>query len=660
MKRLEGELRSFYEGYNNQIDPNGKGWNNKIKAKTLLVFYMYYNPEIRKGIEKQLKEDQTDYSEDDIIERISTIYIVDGPRDLGIDAFFLDNSTLYLIQGKYRSYRAKGPLELNEELIKEDISKVMKTLEDEKRFNRLVNRINNQVGKTIDIEKIDQIEYIYVTNTKIPGHIDDKVLERWMGSIKNVPDITCSVVDVTKWDELLNKLEDRLLVEGNFTFRIPTETYAVHEISLEGIGKVEIGLTLLRGSDIKRLYERFKDGLFRSNPRNPLKKSKVNRAIKATLRQEPTKFPLLNNGITIVAKKTEWSRKSVKIQGFGVVNGAQTIESISKANPEAVGEESLSNVLVPAKIITLMDISDVELRELIAKIGQSSNRQNKIEEADLFSFEVYHVWLHNLARRSKTIIDKETIYSFKRPYITSKRADIVMRADHLTKALNYFYASAYSGVDTRKTHNNQELFGEEYKEILRKVFRADDLRIANTYLSSVNYLERHLEFLRSLLLYYVQAHMIYKASEKMQKTLISSTGNVRFFQGTRWLIMYFIGRFLQQEIGGLPVPVSYNALERFISTLEADLEKAIPGMAKMYREQMSSSPESGRSSRLINMLERNNLKGKDILAIKKLIEQKGWKNEAALVASLLREIQTIVQDNIDSFKPLRPPLEVFG
>lgn len=85
------------------------------------------------------------------------------------------------------------------------------------------------------------------------------------------------------------------------------------------------------------------------NVRGFVKKSKYNPNIGTTIKDNPTKFFMYNNGITMVAKSISAlnlaGNKSMKlsINGFQIVNGGQTLRSIHNLNQE--NNENISNYL---------------------------------------------------------------------------------------------------------------------------------------------------------------------------------------------------------------------------------------------------------------------------------------------------------------------------
>lgn len=126
------------------------------------------------------------------------------------------------------------------------------------------------------------------------------------------------------------------------------------------------------------------DVLF-ENVRSLILKSKYNKNIEETLKNEPTKFFFYNNGITIVAENVDYqdinSGKRIKLclQNFQVLNGGQTLRTIHSFNQQ--NPLYISDNLSKAEILVrILKVTDSYLKN---KIGEYTNSQNAIKVSDL-------------------------------------------------------------------------------------------------------------------------------------------------------------------------------------------------------------------------------------------------------------------------------------
>lgn len=104
----------------------------------------------------------------------------------------------------------------------------------------------------------------------------------------------------------------------------------------------------------------------------------VNRKIYETLQSETRGiFPVLNNGITIIASELNESSHRMVISGYQVVNGAQTCSQIARWYQSGATDEQLKTTHVPVKIIVSKDSM------LRSQITIATNLQTAIYASDI-------------------------------------------------------------------------------------------------------------------------------------------------------------------------------------------------------------------------------------------------------------------------------------
>jgi len=131
------------------------------------------------------------------------------------------------------------------------------------------------------------------------------------------------------------------------------------------------------GSEIVKIYARHEEKLFDRNVRLFLgaRKGSVNAGIAETLRDPNSSkyFWAFNNGITIICDEFKPGNKFVELNNFSIVNGCQTVVSLSQAPGE-----NISRVSVLARIIAASS-------EIVNDIIQFTNSQNPIRTWDIAS-----------------------------------------------------------------------------------------------------------------------------------------------------------------------------------------------------------------------------------------------------------------------------------
>lgn len=160
-------------------------------------------------------------------------------------------------------------------------------------------------------------------------------------------------------------------------------------------------LVALPGPLLAHIYGLYGARLLEQNVRTFLQaKTKVNRGIISTLREQPEMFFAYNNGLTATASEVSTSRLPdgqlaiTAIRDLQIVNGGQTTASILYAKDQAKAD--LAGVHVQMKLSV---VSAEMVEDLVPKISRYANTQNRISEADFFSSHPFHLAMQQTSRR---------------------------------------------------------------------------------------------------------------------------------------------------------------------------------------------------------------------------------------------------------------------
>jgi hypothetical protein len=162
-------------------------------------------------------------------------------------------------------------------------------------------------------------------------------------------------------------------------------------------------LTVIPGDVLAKIYDRYGSKLLEGNVRSYLTaRGKVNKGIQGTIRAEPDKFFVYNNGITCTATNAHVEsnlegHRLLSVRYLQIVNGGQTTASLHTAF--RLGHADLSQIHVQMKLSVVTTDEVEKLEGMIENIARYSNSQNKISEADFFSNHPYHQALERLSRR---------------------------------------------------------------------------------------------------------------------------------------------------------------------------------------------------------------------------------------------------------------------
>jgi hypothetical protein len=164
-------------------------------------------------------------------------------------------------------------------------------------------------------------------------------------------------------------------------------------------------LSYISGQCLADLYSQWGTKLLDMNVRVFLSaRGKINKGIRDTIINEPEMFCAYNNGITVFARKIEDISLSGNLKGisraidFQIVNGGQTVASLYHTGKKYKAD--LSKISVQMKLIVINNEDNIG--ELVPRISEYSNTQNKVSMADLNANDPPHPELHQISIRLRS------------------------------------------------------------------------------------------------------------------------------------------------------------------------------------------------------------------------------------------------------------------
>lgn len=158
-------------------------------------------------------------------------------------------------------------------------------------------------------------------------------------------------------------------------------------------------LAVVPAPQLAAIYDRWGARLLEQNVRVFLQaRGNVNKGIRNTIENEPEMFFAYNNGLTATAEAIT-TRKShgmlllSGIKNLQIVNGGQTTASIHSAFRKKV---DLTNIFVQMK---LSIVPPEQAIDVVPKISEYANSQNKVSAADFFANHPFHVRMEDFSRR---------------------------------------------------------------------------------------------------------------------------------------------------------------------------------------------------------------------------------------------------------------------
>lgn len=221
-------------------------------------------------------------------------YLVDGSNDGGIDAVFnneeSENNNLVLVQSKYYNVASVPFEKVVGELAK--INETVKYLTKYKRegySEKMVTAYTNAVSEMGDNARK---ELIFFTSDELPNKKDKNKMRKKVQEYFPEYDVELYFRDdiLAQIDNIENSNE---CVERDSLELDKADNYLEYEDSV---------IVNISARSLQNLYNRKRNGLLGLNLRYHVKDNKVDDAIEATVRNEPTNFWYKNNGILIICE----------------------------------------------------------------------------------------------------------------------------------------------------------------------------------------------------------------------------------------------------------------------------------------------------------------------------------------------------------------------
>lgn len=240
-------------------------------------------------------------------------------------------------------------------------------------------------------KKIAKIKLIIVTNAVNNAKMDAVDI----GHLGGIP-VTTSVWDLSRLHRYMvsGQTREDLVVDfaGKFGGSVPVLKASFEDAPFESY------IAVIPGAQLAAVYDKWESRLLEANVRSFLQaRGKVNRGIRDTIRNQPEMFFSYNNGLTATAEgveveRTEDGLRLMKADNLQIVNGGQTTASIHAARKM----ETIKDVFVQMKL-TIVPPGSSE--EIVPRISEFANSQNKVNAADFFANHPFHLKVQEFSRR---------------------------------------------------------------------------------------------------------------------------------------------------------------------------------------------------------------------------------------------------------------------
>jgi hypothetical protein len=307
-------------------------------------------------------------------------YIVDGPNDGGIDFIYPTEGRVLIVQAKYRG---SDKHESQEDFT--HFCEVIGRLYDAYKKKLKLNRKVTEALIDIDWED-DYFELHFITLGKVSQPIRAREA-KGPTLVKELPDFE-ERAELSLFDEqdLNVKLREALsageVLDQSVDVEFVPNADGIPWLRLESDEGRTLYVGEVRGSGLAEMYRQYRYRLFAMNIRDYIGESSTNKGIVETATKDPSEFVFFNNGVSAVATQIEEDEEKnlLRCRRFSIINGAQTVRSLSKA--QVKDNKPVRDVRV---LLRVMDFSLAKDSEFLNDVTRFNNTQNAVKISDFRS-----------------------------------------------------------------------------------------------------------------------------------------------------------------------------------------------------------------------------------------------------------------------------------
>lgn len=445
--------------------------------------------------------------------------------DLGVDAYYINEKEgeVNLFNFKYREKWNKDSKFKGSEIYSS--LRFLSFISGEKEASEILNEFKDSKHTIEVLEEIDKfrengdvdINLYLVSNEVQPiGMKDKKIIQDANGvTVKSVTlgSISDYLIEVKRDVSAVMKISNKNVMVYREAEESSYTSY-VFSISLLELARItskdedfrvsfkEYGTTEVSDKECVNLldYVDLDPSVLHDNVRGFLGKTPFNDGIIETIANDPKKFFMYNNGITITAERIDYNpppgvkKSPMSLVNYQVVNGGQTLRSVHKFIEDNIDEN-------PDKVVSCLRSASVIIRaypvgsnqeedlhgkgkvySMGTQIARFTNSQNAINPADLHSNDTVQLLL-------KSYLDgKEYEYVLKRNYESRKKKN--GRQSVSMELVAQIIMAAIEGRPDRASNQKRKLFTEFYDDIFNESIGFDKIKeLLDRYFLVMEYYE---------------------------------------------------------------------------------------------------------------------------------------------------------------------------
>lgn len=357
-------------------------------------------------------------------------------EDHGIDAFYIDEDAkeIKLFNFKFReNYKPEQKQSFNDAFVS---TKLVNCIMNDS-TNGLEGKLRdcvNSANEKLNSNEVRKLSLYMISNEAVPIEHDESAIQQ----LKTFYDMEVISVCMPQIASMMSirpaPINAELIIDNDALMSYSENSIATSKSYVVRLNAADVIRMTCRNADLRQdhncenidqlAYEKIDFGVLFDNVRGLVQRSQYNAAIAKTLREEPGKFFMYNNVLTIVAEDIKahpvnGNRKvRISLTGVQVLNGGQTLRTLHDFN--AADKSHITDYLSESEI--LVRIFNASSSETANKIAEYTNSQNSISNVDLKSLSTLQIQLEQLLdehgiiysrKNGDTGIDDKKDYRYK-------------------------------------------------------------------------------------------------------------------------------------------------------------------------------------------------------------------------------------------------------
>lgn len=394
--------------------------------------------------------------------------------DHGVDAFFIDeeNKEIKLFNFKFREkFKSEQKQSFNDAFIS---TKLVNCIMNDSivGLNGKLKTYVQSVNEVLNGNDVWKLSLYMISNETIPIEHDESAIQQ----LKSFYDMEVLSVCLPNIASIMSirpaPINAELIIDNDALMSYSESSISTSKSYVVRLNAADVIRITCKNADLRLDHncenieqladEKIDFSVLFDNVRGLVQRSRYNAAIARTLREEPGKFFMYNNGLTIVADDIKalpvnGNRKvRISLTGIQVLNGGQTLRTLHDFN--ATDKSYITEFISKSEI--LVRIFNASSSETANKIAEYTNSQNSISSVDLKSLSTLQIQLEQLLDAHDIIYSRkngDTGMDDKKEY----RYKISM--EQFGQIL-----FAIQGSPEKSSNQKQHIFGKYYDEIFNE------------------------------------------------------------------------------------------------------------------------------------------------------------------------------------------------